>query len=82
MTDYEYFEVKSKFDFYWNILQDEIELTYKAFIQTQKLYQKPTEEEKLTSKEYSTITDEDLKLWSRMAGMSTKHWSPPKQLSK
>lgn len=54
ITDVEYFEIKAKFDFYWNHWQKERKLFYSAYIQQNKLFVKPDESDLKTDSNLST----------------------------
>lgn len=45
LTDMEYIEIKSKFDFYWKAYEIDMEIFYSAFVQKNKLYVKPADED-------------------------------------
>lgn len=51
LTDMEFIEVQAKFDFYWTKYNEDMELFYSAFIQKNKLYPKPSEDD---SDKYNT----------------------------
>lgn len=45
LTAEEFVEVESRFDFYWRAYQEDLEVFYSAFIQRNKLYAKPSDDE-------------------------------------
>ena len=55
LTELEYIEIKSRLDFYWPRYQAYLIIFYKAFIQKNKLYTKPSNEER----EYVEPTPEE-----------------------
>jgi hypothetical protein len=71
-TDAEYIEIKEKINFYWKHMQDEMDIFYKAFIQTNRLYSKPSAD-KQKAKELSREGLQELKRMSlMMQGMESK----------
>lgn len=45
LTAEEFVEVESRFDFFWRAYQEDLEVFYSAFIQRNKLYAKPSDDE-------------------------------------
>lgn len=66
VTDFEFIEIQQRIDFYWEKYQDEMKIFYSAFIQKNKLYRKPSDDEPETEKE---LTPEERARLFRMRQM-------------
>lgn len=51
LTDVEFVEISAKFEFYWKAWEKDLELFYSAYIQKNKLYRKPSEDDDREEKE-------------------------------
>lgn len=78
-TDVEFIEISARFDFFWPHYKEESDIFYSAFIQSNKLYAKPSgdesEQKELTRSEKERL----LKMMAMMSGMEPKQYL--KQLS-
>jgi hypothetical protein len=86
VSDSDYAEISLKFDFYWKLYQEELEIFYSAFIQANKLFLKETEEERgkrFKEKEDKKLSREEKErlLRSEMMQMGIKKDSPLKRIN-
>ena len=72
LTMTEYLEIDTKFDFYWKAWKEELSIFYKAFVQKNKLYSKPSENKK--EEDEKEISPEEraelLRMFRMMEGMN------------
>lgn len=65
LTDAEYIEIKSKFEFYWKRYLEDVEILYEAFVQKNRLYSKSTDNE---PKPETELTADELKRLKKVIG--------------
>lgn len=66
-------EIKAKHDFFWKHYQEEVEIFYSAFIQTQRLFAKSDPNDKSDEKPLTDEEKEELyKIMNMMQGMDRK----------
>jgi hypothetical protein len=70
-TPAQHAEIYMKFDFYWKVYQSDLKIFYKAFIQRNELYSKPSEDED-DDIEPRELTEEEKRMLEMMMGLS-KH---------
>lgn len=69
-TPSEAIEIQARFDFFWPIWEKEVDIFYAAFIQTNRLYRKPSNDDEKEEKELSQQEKERLfKMMNLMANM-------------
>lgn len=74
-TPAEAIEIEGKFKFYWKAYNDEVDIFYNAFIQKNKLYVKPSQDDDAEQKELTTEEKARLyKMMNMMQGMDRHHY--------